>query len=243
MIAKKEKRSCKCFAKECDEKFKNPCQRIIHVNAKHEGRIVCPYENCKTTMELIVFQKHVYRVHHKGDKQVPCVHCNKQILWPNITAHMKRCTSDGEKKFKCTFEGCESMFITKKGVSNHMNAVHKSPVKCPHKSCESYIKPANLVEHLKSVHENLRKTCENCGKSIIYLCLKRHLESCMSNGERKFQCTYIGCKGAFTTKRGRSSHISLIHKPPIECPWENCEFYLSPNKLKYLKKYAHRKNI
>lgn len=231
MSPKKGKKSHECFSKECDEKFETQRLRIIHIKTKHGGRILCPYENCGSTLRSTYFQNHVNRFHKKRDRRVQCVHCNKQISRHNITCHTKLCTSDTERKFECEIEGCESMFMIKNNLTNHMSAVHRPPIKCPHRSCESFIKPANLVEHLKSVHENVRKTCGNCGKSISYRFFKKHLELCTASRERKFQCTYSDCRGAFTTKRGRSSHVSKVHKLPVKCFWENCKILVKSSNL------------
>lgn len=106
-----------CFAEDCDEKFKNLGQRIIHIDAKHGGRIPCPHENCKSILKASSFYNHMSQSHEKGEKYKPCEHCNTLISRLNMTTHVKRCTNNGEKKFSCKVQGCKSMFTTSRKSS------------------------------------------------------------------------------------------------------------------------------
>lgn len=118
-----------------------------------------------------------------------------------------------------------------------MNVAHKSLMKCPHKNCDSYITRYNLPRHIRSLHDNVKKTCENCGKQVTNL--KIHFERCPSDGEREFHCLFGDCKAAFTTKMYLSNHAKRVHLLPTKCPREDCDAYIQPINLSLHMKRVH----
>lgn len=153
-----------------------------------------------------------------------------------MSAHLDKCDLVEQKKFCCQFDGCLAAFVSKAAVHKHVRKVHASPVKCPHKHCSSQIKPSSLIQHLKAVHEKVKKTCQHCKKQMSYVSFGAHVKRCTSDGERKFSCTFEGCKTKFATANDRSTHVSHVHKPRVKCLHKNCTVMIKrANLIEHLK--------
>lgn len=61
--------------------------------------------------------------------KMQCKNCKKWFARACLRKHYDRCTSNGEKKFQCTYEGCQASFTTKGNRSSHVDKVHKSSKK------------------------------------------------------------------------------------------------------------------
>lgn len=158
-----------------------------------------------------------------------------------MPAHLRRCSTKGSKNYLCMIGKCQSAFTLKQDLFSHINKIHITRIKCPRDSCDAYMKPTGLYQHIKTVHEKTKKPCPNCGKQILYVHLTRHIECCTSNGEKKFPCTFKNCDAAFATRCNRSLHICRVHKSPTKCPFDDCQSTLRPGNLPRHVKEVHDK--
>lgn len=178
-----DKKLYKCYDRECEEKLESSSKRLVHIDEVHRGRILCPYENCKTFLRVSSFRNHVNEFHEKKVGKEQCTLCGQKIWKRSMSDHLKRCSDKEKKKFSCTIKDCRSSFVIENDLIQHIDAVHASPIKCYYKNCKSFVKPAGLSRHVRMVHENLKKACHNCGKQISINNLQRHVKRCISNGE------------------------------------------------------------
>lgn len=184
------------------DKIKKACENcgklISYLNLKShfkrctsdgEKRFLCEYDGCSAAFATVQYRTvHMKVVHEKIKKT--CKNCGKEISYMNFKSHTEKCTSDGEKRFPCTFPGCTNAFLTKYDRSVHISAIHRSPIKCPYENCSSYIKPVGLSQHIKLVHEKIRKNCQHCGKDFGLSNWKSHESRCKKNDKTQFvDCT------------------------------------------------------
>ena len=89
-------------------------------------------------------------------------------------------THNSKKRFKCTFEGCESAFTRKWTLTTHMRThTGEKPYKCTIEGCESaFSRKGNLTEHLRT-----------------------------HTGEKPYKCTVEGCESAFAEKGNLIKHL------------------------------------
>lgn len=202
-----------CYVRNCNAKFATQGQRIIHINEKHEGKVFCPYENCESLLKTSYIRLHIRWQHEKDAVKIKCHNCGKLISKKYISQHLERCTSDGSRNFQCQIDGCQASFTVKAALNNHVSNVYCARIKCPFKDCVSFVKPLNLVKHLKTIHEKVKKQCKKCGKSVSYNNFNVHVQGCHSDGEKKFKCEQEGCPAKFTTVAQRSHHVRKVHRP------------------------------
>lgn len=177
----------------------------------------------------------------KGKERATCPHCGKDLNKAGLGKHIKLCTSDGQKKFDCYFEGCKSAFKTYHDLNNHVSCVHKEPIPCTFPGCSILVKPASLTQHIKNMHENLKDTCSHCGKELRKKTLEKHILNCKTTGQRHFCCKIEGCKMSFKTDQQRKSHVGKVHREKVNCPYENCNALMKPSYISEHVRNIHKK--
>ncbi|XP_063146154.1 zinc finger protein 410 [Candoia aspera] len=102
----------------------------------------------------------------------------------------------GEKKLKCTVEGCDRTFVWPAHFKYHLKT---------HRNDRSFICPA-----------------KDCGKSFYVLQrLKVHMRT--HNGEKPFICTELGCGKQFTTAGNLKNHLRIhTGEKPFLCEAQGC---------------------
>lgn len=169
-----------CTVEGCNRPFKTYGLRAEHIYRVHSPSIPCPYESCDHQVKLANIQRHMKSYHEK----VVCRYCKQFVIKNKINQHlMSNCpkswrldefgdikyksdeVKDKEnredknavKKFPCTKEGCARVFKSLLDKTEHILKVHMSPIRCPLKECNTYVKPANLLAHTKARHSKPKK--------------------------------------------------------------------------------------
>lgn len=202
-----------CPYKNCGVKFSKRGALAIHLNKTHPLTIKCPYKNCQSFVEATNLGVH-FRGTHKEVKE-RCKNCEKWILINNFSDHSKNCGKTGKPYF-CSYKGCKATFSKHYNKLQHLENVHGPRVKCTYGSCTSLVQPRSLGKHIREYHEKIKKQCINCNKKLAIESFEFHFKKCISSGEKKFACTFGGCKTRFTTLRYRSRHIKTVHKSSKE---------------------------
>lgn len=228
-----------CFLKKCSSTFASTAKRLNHFIKKHGTgkwpKILCVEPNCEAQLSPANIDRHM-RLFHSDKAQIGiCEYCGKQMLQSNLTRHSKICSKFILEKFECQFSGCPASFDSENNLKVH-SRTHESSMKCPIKNCDSFLKPYNLVHHLRTVHDRITEACQHCGEKILSSSLYYHEQSCGSRGVKRFECGFERCKMAFNTLNNRLEHIARMHQSEVvECPNEGCGRSVKPY---YLSKHV-----
>ena len=144
-----------------------PAKQVQEVTAGAHICTVCN-EDKGTSTNL---RRHIDKV-HKHNFRYYCGECNKGfMLKSGYNNHLKTHSDD---KIKCTFEGCKSVFSTKKSLQKHLK-LHgaRKDKKCNFPGC-SYSTHAKdyLQQHVKSCQYNPNRIelhCDVCDQGGFYL--------------------------------------------------------------------------
>ena len=139
-----------CKIEGCDAVFRFEGDVKNHARAVHSKPVKCPYKNCKSYVKPHGLVIHIKQVHEKIMKN--CGNCGKNIQQSNIKQHLDICSSNGERKFECLYDGCIKSFTTVHYRSIHQRNVHSQPIQCPVMNCNAILKPKSLKSHIKLHH-------------------------------------------------------------------------------------------
>lgn len=64
--------------------------------------------------------------------------------------------------------------------------------------------------------------CKNCNKRLTYRNMSRHFKQCFIDKNYPYQCIERDCNSTFATLNHWRHHEMSVHRPPIECPFKNC---------------------
>lgn len=120
---------------------------------KNNQRILvpCTFKGCEMTMKKSSLPQHIRNIHER--LEILCSRCGKKIIEQLYDSHQKICKDDAEYKYKCTVKGCKKAFATAKDRSSHKR-IHRLPIPCPHKDCDSVLKPSSLSKHIRVMHKD-----------------------------------------------------------------------------------------
>jgi len=131
-------------------------------------------------------------------------------------------SSDDQKTYRCTEEGCVREFSSKRNLVDHWRGHHQGskPHTCEYPGCgKSFLRPAHLVIHNR-IHTGEKPfvcSYEGCGKRWNQKsALKQHLRS--HTGEKPFICTQDGCGKKFSTSSSCKRHILTHEKKLCSAP-------------------------
>lgn len=154
-----------------------------HLETKHSG--VKPYTCFQCNVDF-TSKDHLYR-HLNTRKHIPfvCEKCNKQYLRINAF-NLHRCSGDVIAEEK-TIENQEKKkeIIEVEGKKEKEGKKEPEIWMCPHSICEKiYSTRFNLRTHIRTAHEKVGFTCENCKCVILHKhSFKKHLVLCKKNLE------------------------------------------------------------
>lgn len=235
-----DKKQHKCHVAACRSTFRTINERSLHIDKKHGRKILCHYENCGAYLRPSSLNYHLKAIHEKELAKITCRECGESVAKYNYSKHLANCAPDESQASEEELgEEAESEESEESLSSCESEDIRPQIIRCPHKDCRSYFKPSSLNRHLKSVHEQKKKQCVNCGVEISFRSLRRHIERCVNNGNKKFMCTYESCGAVFTTKQNRSAHVSDVHRSPVKCPYDECNIFLKPRNLTKHVKLIH----
>lgn len=137
LVSQKEEGKFPCFHENCGAIFATRKKARQHLKNVHRPplkgrqdhfkamhtRVKCTEENCDSLVKRKHLYQHMKAMHDDTKKQ--CEHCKKWFSYLSMHNHLRRCTSNGERKVTCVFEGCKATFTTTANRSSHMNRVHK----------------------------------------------------------------------------------------------------------------------
>ena len=115
------------------------------------------------------------------------------------------------KNYACNFDGCESLFVTKKGLKRHKKAVHLNlrPFNCSKYSL-CFNRKYHLQYHMNSVHLKLKS--HECGQCSVAFSrkdsLRKHINDVHLN-LKPFKCSH--CSKTFNRNSNMKSHFKRIH--------------------------------
>lgn len=151
-----------------------------------------------------------------------CKNCRKEILVGELQSHQQFC---GE--FKCSIRGCSAVFDSLIRRNFHEQRSHESS---PESTMRAPLSPTNM-----------KRECINCGKKVQAKKLKQHERICTNNGEKNHKCSFANCPSRFKTLNEKNDHMWRVHRPPIPCPYKECNKMINPAKMTVHMNQAHQK--
>jgi len=137
----------------------NNCLSMLPQNMQQFSCSKCGQE-CSTKRML---NSHLNK-NHSDFYDSKCANCSKVFLVPeNMTKHINR-KHNKQKNYKCTYAGCNKMFITRKEQQNHIaRHSNEKAFVCNHEGCNlAYTTKSSLDLHTTRIHGEKRHRCEFC---------------------------------------------------------------------------------
>lgn len=224
---------------------------------KHENRHLPPDErhlkctfvdcgySCLTTKSL---QEHYGRKHGETENLKKCPHCDySTTMGTRLKRHIQTHLPPQEKWYKCSHEGCNSSFILKASLNNHLVKKHKETFfKCPH--CEFLTTATKeLIKHIPT-HVDVKSfecSYEGCGftySSTSEESLRNHLFH--KHGESKGELNKCPlCDFSTVFANGFANHMKthlLAEKKSFTCGFEGCGY--KSKTIKSLENHTAKKH-
>lgn len=109
-----------------------------------------------------------------------------------------------QKRYACTFDGCDCRFAIKSDLNDHINKKHTfaKPYQC--ESCGQHFATRSERSSHKRVHAEPKYRCNMCDKAFVRSAvLKNHINT--HTGERPHMC--LICQKRFTQVASLQKHI------------------------------------
>ena len=109
--------------------------------------------------------------------------------------------------------------------------------RCPH--CQVPKHKKSLNRHIRSVHQNVKLKCDQCGIQLTSMDMLRiHVTKVHEKGNRDHvQCSF--CEKTFIDKQKASFHETTIHgemvENPFQCPACDKTFKTKPNMQRHVR--------
>ena len=134
-------------------------------------------------------------------------------------------SGNGDKKFPCTYQGCNRIYKTKGNLKTHLR-IHNGDFsyRCEYDGCEkSFVSSYSYKIHHRIHTKERPYQCESDGcekKFNTRYRLGAHMR--IHNGDT-FDCTFDNCNKGFTTKSDLQKHERTHSgERPYRCVIENC---------------------
>ncbi len=255
----------KFICNQCGQKF----HRQIHLDSHmlshslpdrtpNPDRIKCPNPDCNSTFTCVDSLKmHIKTQHESQTKNYICDFimpngqpCGKAFYTSSNLKEHKLSHSDA-KPFKCTYEGCNKTYKTKKDLTRHIREKHTE--KPDEFTCDfiengqpcgkKFTSQNGLTRHIKTVHTQERTyKCNYCDE-LFYTASERNVhENRWHNEEgRKYNCRLEGCNESFYSSSDRNRHERTVHSDErnYKCDHDGCtSCFKTQTELT-----AHKKNV
>lgn len=174
-----------------DDKRKSIIQEVIKEQIRQKW--LSDFKGTQSIEDIIKFLKDSDEP-EKSIKSDEPVESEKSEIVLSISCLAKnsiRIPDEKNKKFKCTYEGCEKTYTRKDSLDSHIFKKHKDP--------------------------NKRFICEKCGNVYpLKDSYTKHKKRKHEGVKKRFICGLNGCKKAFWTSRELETHQNrIIHQQII----------------------------
>ena len=182
----------------------------MHMDEKHPEKQEKPFKFKCTTHDCFStytssrsLQLHIYKHAMKNKGPQKCPVCHKLVM--NLPAHKQRVHPSKPRNISCWH--CEKKFLTTSDCKIHLKRL-AGPTFVSCKICGKCLSKNTIRNHMRSVHENVRFTCSQCGKSYSKKAdLQEHVKAIHKG--LKPSCRY--CKRQFTRNSDRNRHERETH--------------------------------
>ena len=201
----------------CEKCFKLQSSLYSHMKGVH-GNETFHCDKCEFVAKTMGnLRTHQARQHSSG--QWICDQCGKVFKNPeSLKGHKanshRKLEDYGE--FKCTHEGCQSVFNLELGLKRHVKNVHMGKGREKNHECQycpsTFKTPAKKIAHEKMIHLGIKDvSCDICGyKTASKEQLKKHIKRV--HGTEEYKCDYPGCNKSYGIRGNMYAHKKRVHK-------------------------------
>ncbi|XP_019722418.1 general transcription factor IIIA, b isoform X2 [Hippocampus comes] len=162
-----------------------------------EKSYICSFFDCKAKFtKLWKLEAHLCK--HTGLKPFSCASCDKTFCSRYALARHEL-NHSGEKRHKCTTDGCSEAFLRNAGLKNHIARVHQHKegrYQCTHQGCQSsFNKKYQLKTHTGEHQGHLPFCChvDDCAREFPSLGKLKHHENMHKGYPCEDElCTFLG---------------------------------------------------
>ncbi|XP_054162165.1 zinc finger protein 675-like [Oppia nitens] len=262
-----------CFENDCDFNSEDIDELVDHLKSDHSiDRLRCIEDDCyQLFFDFDDLRKHLSKIHNKFIRNVPQVKLSNietkdilfddQVIASKVTKRISLSTSESRptstavikmssrrQVFKCQFEDCGKLYISKECLDHHIRNCHE-PASDGHQqlsyrshkiddsdSTYRLERPEDSYEDENGqIRERVRRyKCphESCGRGFFTRNNLRNHVLGVHCTERKFVCTVAGCSYRGPTKnylrQHMKSHTMHPRKPMpttmLYCQWPGCKY-------------------
>lgn len=173
---------------------------------------------------------------HNRPTPFKCKICSESFAKKKVLSeHVTKAHEDIKTQHTCTYENCDSTFISPSHLKRHERNVHiEKTYICMDDACvnlEPFTKFSDLQRHLRRDHRKINeKKCRQCGKLFRTLSgLKNHEtnHNVTAMDRLVFRCQFKGCNNIYTSSSNLGTHVRSKHTD-VDCyVCDVCEFTFS----------------
>ena len=192
----------------CPKQFGRKCKLNDHMKTKHEevGHFAC--KECDfVASRKSQLRRHMASVHRMGDNIFKCEQCPfATISRSGLKVHIDGVHNDIRNHV------CEECGYAAKQIStliSHKENIHNKGEVFKCDKCDfTSLRKDGVKVHNKTVHEEKKFVCEDCGYGFAHShALRKHRETVHNLGEKPFKCEY--CDYASHRMTGLKQHRSF----------------------------------
>ncbi|XP_063440156.1 zinc finger protein 845-like [Mytilus trossulus] len=182
----------------CDRRFEDEKLKLFHTEVYHlhpNSEESLKDKLGRGDVTTLMYRDFLSTIDQVEDERIQCLECPKTIMKDYILEHLR--SHSGDKPYKCRY--CSSGFAAPLSLRRHlMSHVGLADRKCEicgkeFKKYGSYRE--HMTKHCLEENNASKLICDVCGQEFL---LQKQLTTHMRrHGEKKFKCTYEGCRWAF----------------------------------------------
>ncbi|XP_065075760.1 zinc finger protein 16-like [Ochlerotatus camptorhynchus] len=218
----------RCCFRKCLEVFETKQSLLEHVDRVHQVKQlenelrrkksthVCSICNCNFGSRRALKRHRLVKA-----KDIVCEQCGSAFASTfQLQSHVRQVHSNVpvRRDFKC--DECGRAFVSETNLQRHKELGHDKPSDNVCSICDKQFKSKENLWHHWRIHNKVEthecESCKKAGKRYKFRDLKtlrRHFKiSEMHNGERKYKCSYEGCKRAYAHKPDLQRHEQTVHR-------------------------------